>query len=131
MAGELHGFELCDLGELLRLGRGDDGDPFGHLEGLLQLLGTLCAEEVVDGTLRLLKVATDHAEAGHVEDHGDAEGHQAGDNEVQAQAALGVGHTQRGAEVPASGDAGIAAAVLEGDHRNAEAAVLPDVPLLT
>lgn len=131
VAGELQGLELCDLGELLRLGRGDDGDPLGNLEGLLQLLGALGAEEVVDGALRLLQVAADHAEACHVQDHGDAEGHQAGDNKVQAQAAVGVRHTQRDAEVPAGGDAGVAAAVLEGDRPNAEAAVLPDVPLLT
>lgn len=131
MASELHGLELCDLGELLRLGRCNDGNPLGHLEGLLQLLGAFRAEEVVDGALRFLQVAADHAQAGHVKDHGDAEGHQTGDNEVQTQTTLGVGHTQRDAIVSAAGNAGVAATVLEGDIPNVEAAILPNNPPLT
>lgn len=131
MASKLHGLELCDLGKLLRLSRCDDGDPLGHLEGLLQLLSALCAEEVVDGALSLLQVAADHAEACHIEDHGDAEGYQTGDNEVQAQTTVCVGHTQRDAKVSAGGNAGVATTVLEGDIRNAEAAILPEVPPLT
>lgn len=136
MPGELLGLELRDLGELQRLGRGDDGDPLGHLERLLQLLGSFSAEELVDGSLRLLEVAADHAQPRHIEDEGDAEGHQAHDDEVQAQAAAGVRHAQRDRVIlrrpgAAGGHAGVAPAVLKGDASDIQHAVLLDLPLPT
>lgn len=136
MTGELHGLELRDLGELQRLGRRDDGNPLGDLKRPLQLLCTLGAEELVDGSLRLLEVAADHAEPRHVEDHGDGEGHQADDDEVHAQAAVGVGYTQSDSVVfglagAAGGDAGVATAVLEGDHCDVQVPIFLNLPLLT
>lgn len=136
MAGELHGLELRDLGELQRLGRRDDGNALGHLERLLQLLRALGAEELVDGSLRLLEVAADHAEPRHVEDHGDGEGHQAHDDVVQAEAAADVGHAQGdgvvvGPSGAKGGHAGVAAAVLEGDHGDVQGALLLNLPLPT
>lgn len=136
MAGELHGLELRDLGELQRLGRRDDGNPLGDLKGPLQLLRALGVEELVDGSLRLLEVAADHAEPRHVEDHGDGEGHQADDDEVQAQAAVGVGHTQSdgvvlGAAGTGGGDTRVASPVLKGDCSDVQDTILLNLPLPT
>lgn len=134
VAGQLHGLELRDPSQLHRLGRGDDGDVLGHFKGPLQLLGTLGAEELVDGHLHLLQVAVDHAEARHVQDDGDGEGHQAHKDKVEPQAAVGVRHAHHHCVVPrqagaAQGQAGVTTAVLEGDHRDVQVTVLMDLPL--
>ena len=104
--GELHGLELRDLGQLQRLGGGNDGDTLGDLEGLLQLLSTLRAEELVDGLLRLAQVAAHHAQTRDVQDHRDGEGDKTHDYVVQTQAAVRVRHPQGDGVIPGSGGAG-------------------------
>ena len=136
MTSELHGLVLRDLGELHRLGRRDDGNALGDFERLLQLLRALGAEELVDGSLGLLEVAADHADPRHVEDHGDGEGHEADDDVVEAQAAVGVGYTKDDGVVfgPASasgGNASVAATVLIRDQSDIQGAVLLNLPLPT
>lgn len=84
VARELHGLELSDFGQLERFGGCDDGDALGYLESLLQLLGPLCAEELVDGLLRLAEVAAHHAQAGDVQNEGDGKGDEAHDHVVDA-----------------------------------------------
>lgn len=81
-------------------------------------------------------MSADHAEPGRVEDHGDGERHQADDNKVQAQAAVGVGDAESdgvvfGPAIVASDNAGVAAAILKGDHGDIQVTVLLDLPLLT
>lgn len=132
--GELQGLELRDPSELHRLRRGDDGDVLGDLERLLQLLGALGAEELVDGLLHLPQVAVDHAQARHVQDDGDGEGHQAHDHKVHPEAAVGGRHAHSHRVVccapgAAGGHAGVAPAVLEGDRSDVQGAVVLDLPL--
>lgn len=134
VAGKLHGLKLRDFGELLSLGWRDDGDLLGDVEGPLQLLRALGAEELVDDLLGLLQVAADHAQPCHVQDDGDGERHQAHGDEVQPQPAVSVGHAQSDGVVSvgshaAGGHAGVAAAVLEGDNRDVEDTLLLDLPL--
>lgn len=134
MSGELHRLVLRDLGQLQRLGWRDDGNLLGDLKRLLQLLCALGAEELVDGSLRLLEVAADHAQPRHVEDHGNGEGHQADDDEVQAEAAVVVGYTHSDGVVLAptdgtGGDTGVASTVLEGDNSDVQDPVLLNLPL--
>lgn len=136
VTGEFHRLELRHLGELQRLCRRDNRNPLGDLKGLLQLFRALGAEELVDGSLRLLQVSADHAESGRVEDHGDGERHQADDNKVQAQATVGVGHAQGNGAVfgPASavgGNTGVASTVLKGDQGDVQVTVSLNLPLLT
>lgn len=94
VARELHGLELGDFGQLEGFGRGDDGDALGDLESLLQLLGPLRAEELVDGLLCLAEVAAHHAQAGDVQNEGDGKGNQAHDHVVDAHVPRGEGDPQ-------------------------------------
>ena len=130
---ELHGLELRHLGELQRLGRGDDGDPLGDLEGLLQLLGAFGAEEFVDGFLRLLQVAAHHAQARDVQGHDDGEGDQAHHHVVHAHVAVGEDDTQRhcavGGAVHVGRHAGVLPAVCKLDAGNVEDAIVQQPPL--
>lgn len=84
VASELHGLKLGDFGQLERFGRGDDGDTFGYLECLLQLLSPFRPEELVDGLLRLAQVAAHHAQAGDVQNEGDGKGNEAHNHVVDA-----------------------------------------------
>lgn len=135
VARKLHGFELRDLGQLQGLGRGDDGDPLGDLEGLLELLGALGAEELVDGFLRLLQVAAHHAEARDVQDHDDGEGDQTHHHVVDAHVAVGEDHPQGhravGAAVDVGRHAGVLPTVRKLDAGDVEDAVIQQPPLPT
>lgn len=136
MAGKLLGLEVRDLGELQCLGGCDDGNVLGDLKGLLHLLSALCAEELVDGSLRLLEVAADHADPCHVQDHRDGEGDQADDDVVQAQATVRVGYAHSdavafGCAAPTGSDAGVAATIPKRDSGDVQDAGLLNLPLPT
>jgi len=81
-------------------------------------------------------MAADHAQSCHIEDHGDGEGHQTHDDEVNPQTTVGVGNTQCDCVVFGETDAigsntDVAATVFKGDHGDVQDALLCDLPLLT
>lgn len=103
------------------------------LERLLQLLGALGSEKLVDGFLGFLQMAAHHAQPRDVQGHDDGEGDQADHHVVHTHVSVGEDHPQChgavGGAVSVGRHAGILPAVGELDAGDVEDAVVQQPPL--